>query len=129
MAVAGASLIIGGEAARSARAASPAATVKKAAAVSDAQLREPIGYVVVLYAESRNFNNLFAGFAGLQHPLDQLKPERSQQRDRNGELLGTPQPIWHGLEPQQQHINHRTYRIEEDDTGFIARFITRRFGL
>lgn len=119
-AVAGASLALGGEGVRAARAAANAAPGSSNPAVSDALLRKHIDHVVVLYAENRSFNNLFAGFPGLQHPLDQLKPELAQQRDRDGKLLETLPPIWHGMVPQEQHVNHRSYRIEEADITGLA---------
>lgn len=120
LAVGGASLAIGGEAIRTARAQTPSKAAGTHSAVSDALLREHIDHVVVLYAENRSFNNLFAGFPGLQHPLDQVKPELAQQRDRDGSLFETLPPIWHGLVPQEQHVNHRSYRIQEQDIGGLA---------
>ncbi len=81
----------------------------------DALLQTHIQHVVVLYAENRSFNNLFAGFPGLQQPLEALPPERYRQRDRNGELFTTLPPIWQGLVPHRQVVNHRSYKIGEHD--------------
>lgn len=121
LAVAGAGLALGGEAARSAVAATPKG---KAGAIDeramDALLREHIDHVVVLYAENRSFNNLFAGFPGLQHPLEALPPEAAQQRDRDGTLLKQLPPIWHGLVPHEQTVNHRRYHIKQDDITGLA---------
>jgi phospholipase C len=81
----------------------------------DALLREHIQTVVVLYAENRSFNNLFADFPGLEKPLSALRPEDYLQRDRNGEVLQTLPPIWQGLVPHKQVVNHRAYQIGEAD--------------
>lgn len=81
----------------------------------DALLREHIQHVVVLYAENRSFNNLFATFPGLEQPLDALMPAAYQQRDRDGTLLKTLPPIWQGLVPHKQVVNHRSYQIGEAD--------------
>lgn len=79
----------------------------------DAQLRQHIQHVVVLYAENRSFNNLFAGFAGLQHPLNALDSPEYPQRDRDGRLFDTLPPIWGGMVPRAQTVNERDYHIEE----------------
>src|ERR1700733_9756790 len=50
----------------------------------DALLRQHIQQVVVLYAENRSFNNLFAHFPGLAQPLKDLASPEYQQRDRDG---------------------------------------------
>ncbi|MDE3211085.1 MAG: acid phosphatase [Pseudomonadota bacterium] len=81
----------------------------------DALLQTHIQHVVVLYAENRSFNNLFAGFPGLQQPLETLPPERYRQRDRNGEPFTTLPPIWQGLVPHRQVVDHRGYKIGEHD--------------
>jgi acid phosphatase len=82
--------------------------------VTDAQLREHVHNVVVLYAENRSFNNLFAGFPGLQQPLDALDASRTQQRDRDGTVLKTLPLIWGGLVPDKQVVDHNAYLIKED---------------
>jgi acid phosphatase len=81
----------------------------------DALLQKHIQHVVVLYAENRSFNNLFSGFPGLQQPLDALPPERYRQRDRNGDLFTTLPPIWQGLVPHKQVVDHHSYKIGEHD--------------
>ncbi|MBU6247753.1 MAG: acid phosphatase [Xanthomonadaceae bacterium] len=80
IAVAGAGLGLGGEAARAAVPAAPAGTAVVDDAAMDALLREHIDHVVVLYAENRSFNNLFAGFPGLAEPLETL-PQGVVTRD------------------------------------------------
>jgi len=81
----------------------------------DALLARHIDHVVVIYAENRSFNNLFANFPGVEKPLSALKPEDYRQRDRNGQLLDTLPPIWGGLVPQEQVVDHRRYLIKEAD--------------
>jgi acid phosphatase len=81
----------------------------------DALLREHIQTVVVVYAENRSFNNLFAGFPGLEKPLSALAPEDYRQRDRDGSLLTTLPPIWGGMVPHEQSVGHRSYKIGEKD--------------
>lgn len=112
-AIAGAALAIGG--------CQPPGTDNAATGASspsdtalDAALREHIQHVVVIYAENRSFNNLFADFPGLQQPLSALKPEQYRQLDRDGQPLAILPPIWHGLVPQAQTVNHRSYQIGED---------------
>ncbi len=56
----------------------------------DAALAERIHTVVVIYAENRSFNNLFADFPGLQRPLSQVTPAGYQQRDRDGSRCERP---------------------------------------
>ncbi|WP_404711991.1 acid phosphatase [Sphingomonas sp. MMS24-J13] len=85
------------------------------ATVSDAALRANIDTVVVIYAENRSFNNLFADFPGLQHPLAAVPPERFVQRDRDGRVLPTLPKIWEGLVPKKQVVEHREYLIGPDD--------------
>jgi acid phosphatase len=83
--------------------------------VSDAALRANIDTVVVIYAENRSFNNLFADFPGLQHPLSAVPRERFVQRDRDGHVLETLPKIWEGLVPKKQVVEHREYVIGPDD--------------
>ena len=79
----------------------------------DRALREQVKNVVVIYAENRSFNNLFADFPGLEHPLSALKPGDYQQRDRDGSLLQTLPPIWGGiLQVGPQTLDGVTYPIE-----------------
>jgi acid phosphatase len=63
----------------------------------DRALRENVKNVVVIYAENRSFNNLFADFPGLEKPLSALKPADYQQRDRDGSLLSVLPPVWGGV--------------------------------
>ncbi|AIS11098.1 acid phosphatase [Pseudomonas chlororaphis subsp. aurantiaca] len=63
----------------------------------DRALRDNVKNVVVIYAENRSFNNLFADFPGLEKPLSALKPADYQQRDRDGSLLQTLPPVWGGV--------------------------------
>ena len=49
----------------------------------DKKLHEQVKTIVVIYAENRSFNNLFANFPGVEKPLSALKPADYQQRDRD----------------------------------------------
>jgi len=64
---------------------------------ADSALRKSVKTVVVIYAENRSFNNLFATFPGLEKPLSSLKPGDFAQRDRDGKLLGKLPPTWGGV--------------------------------
>jgi len=66
-------------------AAPPPRATKQSSSAVDAKLREHIQHVVVLFAENRSFNNLFAAFPGLQQPLAKVPVRAMQQRDRDGE--------------------------------------------
>ncbi|MGH8158979.1 MAG: acid phosphatase [Rhodanobacter sp.] len=79
----------------------------------DALLRQHIQQVVVLYAENRSFNNLFAQFPGLAQPLKDLDSPEYRQRDRDGSVLDTLPPIWGGLAPHAQTVDGRHYQIDE----------------
>ncbi|WP_108472025.1 acid phosphatase [Rhodanobacter thiooxydans] len=79
----------------------------------DALLRQHIRHVVVLYAENRSFNNLFAGFPGLAQPLQAFDTPAYRQRDRDGRLLESLPPIWGGLAPHSQLVDGRHYQIDE----------------
>ena len=63
----------------------------------DKKLHEQVKTIVVIYAENRSFNNLFANFPGVEKPLSALKPADYQQRDRDGSLLQTLPPAWGGV--------------------------------
>lgn len=82
-------------------------------AALDALLRQHIQHVVVLYAENRSFNNLFAGFPGLAQPLKALDSPEYRQRDRDGSLLTTLPPVWSGMVPREQVVGGRRYLIDE----------------
>jgi len=118
IALAGAALAVGG---RQVSASSRGARASSAAeSALDAALRKHIRHVVVIYAENRSFNNLFGDFPGLAQPLSALTPEQYRQRDRNGRLLDTLPPIWHGLVPHKQVLNGREYQIAEDAISGLA---------
>jgi acid phosphatase len=82
---------------------------------SDAALRDAIDTVVVIYAENRSFNNLFGDFPGVEQPLSKVPAERYAQRDRDGSVLSQLPPIWEGLVPHRQVVEHREYLIDEKD--------------
>ncbi|ROT97438.1 acid phosphatase [Altererythrobacter sp. FM1] len=82
---------------------------------ADGNLRDAIDTVVVIYAENRSFNNLFAGFPGLEQPLDTVAPERFRQRDRDGTVLPHLPPVWEGLVPVKQVVEHGEFLIGPDD--------------
>lgn len=110
--------VLSGLALTGAIAASGAASPVDAAtrrAKADAALARKIDTIVVIYAENRSFNNLFAGFPGLQQPLETLPPERARQRDRDGTILDRLPPIWEGLVPVEQTVDHRRYKIGPND--------------
>ena len=85
------------------------------AQVSDKALRENVKTIVVIFAEKRSFNNLFAGFPGLQSPLSTVPPERFTQRDRDGRVLTSLPKIWGGLVKEEQVVNHQNFKIAEDE--------------
>ncbi|MET3709966.1 acid phosphatase [Sphingomonas trueperi] len=76
--------------------------------------------VVVIYAENRSFNNLFAGFPGLADPLAAAPPARTAQRDRDGSVLKALPKIWEGMVPDEQVVEHRRYKIGPDDLPPLA---------
>jgi acid phosphatase len=81
----------------------------------DRRLAKAIDTVVVIYAENRSFNNLFADFPGLQRPLGELAKDKAVQRDRDGEVLDRLPPIWGGMVPHEQVVGHNKYHIGEKD--------------
>lgn len=111
-AIAGAALAVGG--CQTSVPKRPAAAVSAADTALDTALREHVQHVLVIYAENRSFNNLFADFPGLARPLSGLTPTQYRQRDRNGQVLDTLPPIWHGLVPHKQTLDGRDYQIGED---------------
>ncbi|MFF7705990.1 acid phosphatase [Pseudomonas sp. NPDC007930] len=62
----------------------------------DKALRENVKTVVVIYAENRSFNNLFANFPGTEKPLSAVTEAAYQQRDRDGSLLKNLPQTWGG---------------------------------
>ncbi|AZF35475.1 Acid phosphatase [Pseudomonas sp. R4-39-08] len=76
----------------------------------DKALRDNVKTVVVIYAENRSFNNLFADFPGLEKPLSALSVADVQQRDRDGSVLATLPPTWGGvLQVGPQSVDGVTY--------------------
>ena len=76
----------------------------------DKKLHEQVKTIVVIYAENRSFNNLFANFPGVEKPLSALTPADYQQRDRDGSLLQTLPPAWGGiLQVGPQTVDGVTY--------------------
>ncbi|WP_241606869.1 acid phosphatase [Rosenbergiella australiborealis] len=94
------------------------ASVRPLADYSESQqsqlLRDNIKNVIVIYAENRSFNNLFANFPGTQQPLNQLSEQATLQNDRDGTPLPHLPPIWKGMVPNPQVVNHQNYQIEQD---------------
>ncbi|WP_411381275.1 acid phosphatase [Pseudomonas sp. MPB26] len=76
----------------------------------DKALRDQVKTVVVIYAENRSFNNLFADFPGVEKPLSALSPADAQQRDRDASVLNTLPPVWGGvLQVGPQTVDGVTY--------------------
>ncbi|MDE1530878.1 acid phosphatase [Pseudomonas carnis] len=79
----------------------------------DKALREQVKTVVVIYAENRRFNNLFADFPGVEKPLSALTAKDFQQRDRDGSVLPALPPSWGGvLQVGPQTVDGVTYPSE-----------------
>ncbi|VVN55660.1 hypothetical protein PS687_02088 [Pseudomonas fluorescens] len=79
----------------------------------DKALQDQVKTVVVIYAENRSFNNLFADFPGVEKPLSALSATDTQQRDRDGSLLNTLPPAWGGvLQVGPQTVDGVTYPSE-----------------
>ncbi|MBV4483456.1 acid phosphatase [Pseudomonas khavaziana] len=79
----------------------------------DKALHDQVKTVVVVYAENRSFNNLFADFPGLEKPLSALSATDFQQRDRDGSVLTTLPPTWGGvLQVGPQTVDGVTYPSE-----------------
>lgn len=83
----------------------------------DAELRRNIETVVVIYAENRSFNNLFHGFPGLQNSFSEEFARRYPQRDRDGEVLRELPPIWGGMVPIKQTVEHLEINLRQTDIG------------
>ena len=87
----------------------------------DKKLHEQVKTIVVIYAENRSFNNLFANFPGVEKPLSALKPADYQQRDRDGSLLQTLPPVWGGvLQVGPQTVDGVTYAAGEQFQEHLA---------
>lgn len=79
----------------------------------DKALHDQVKTVVVIYAENRSFNNLFADFPGVEKPLSALSATDTQQRDRDGSVLTTLPPAWGGvLQVGPQTVDGVTYPSE-----------------
>ncbi|MGY1950854.1 acid phosphatase [Pseudomonas pergaminensis] len=79
----------------------------------DKALHDQVKTVVVIYAENRSFNNLFADFPGVEKPLSALSVADVQQRDRDGSVLSTLPPTWGGvLQVGPQTVDGVTYPSE-----------------
>ncbi len=109
-----------GAAAMGAAGTSPAPAAPAARPAADAALRDAIDTVVVIYAENRSFNNLFGDFPGVEQPLSAVRPERYIQRDRDGRVLKQLPPIWEGLVPHRQVVEHREYLSDESFYAALA---------
>ena len=68
--------------------------------------------MVVIYAENRSFNNLFANFPGVEKPLSALTAADYTQYDRDGTALPALPPVG-GMVPQSQQANHITYQVDQ----------------
>ncbi|WP_296182814.1 acid phosphatase [Pseudomonas sp. UBA1879] len=66
-------------------------------AALDKALHDNVKTIVVIYAENRSFNNLFANFPGVEKPLSAVKQDDYRQRDRDGKILDTLPPAWGGV--------------------------------
>ncbi|WPN53269.1 acid phosphatase [Pseudomonas sp. P9_2] len=76
----------------------------------DKALSDQVKTVVVIYAENRSFNNLFADFPGLEKPLSALSATDTRQRDRDGSVLASLPPTWGGvLQVGPQTVDGVTY--------------------
>ncbi|MFY1663716.1 acid phosphatase [Pseudomonas sp. Pseu.R1] len=63
----------------------------------DKALHDNVKTIVVIYAENRSFNNLFANFPGVEKPLSAVKPDDYRQKDRDGEVLEYLPSCWGGV--------------------------------
>ncbi|MGZ9708159.1 acid phosphatase [Pseudomonas sp. GNP013] len=79
----------------------------------DKALRDQVKTVVVIYAENRSFNNLFADFPGVEKPLSALSAAQTRQLDRDGSVLNSLPPTWGGvLQVGPQSVDGVTYPSE-----------------
>lgn len=77
------------------------------------QLRDNVKTLVVIFAENRSFNNLFADFPGVEKPLSALTAADYTQNDRDGTPLSVLPPVWNGMVPTSQQANHITYQVDQ----------------
>lgn len=94
----------------------------------NAVLRKHIKKIVVIYAENRSFNNLFANFPGVSQPLASLSANAYRQYDRDGSPLPHLPPIWGGMVPNEQNVNHTIYHIAEE-TPYLKALSNQPFAL
>jgi len=78
-------------------------------------LRKNVKTMVVIFAENRSFNNLFANFPGVEKPLSSLSAAEVMQFDRDGTELAKLPPVWGGMVPTLQTVNHVDYQVAEGD--------------
>ncbi len=81
-----------------------------------------IDTVVVIYAENRSFDNLYGSFPGA-NGLQNVTPENSTQRDRDGTVLKELPPVWGNLtakgiapvvtEAQTEHMPNKPFAIDD----------------
>lgn len=84
-------------AAESATEGKPAADTLLTGPALDQALEENVKTIVVIYGENRSFNNLFANFPGVEHPLSAVKADQYRQRDRDGKVLDRLPQCWGGV--------------------------------
>jgi acid phosphatase len=81
-----------------------------------------IDTVVVIYAENRSFDNLYGNFPGA-NGLQNVTPENSLQRDRDGSVLKQLPPVWNNLtakgvtpvvtQAQTEHMPNKPFAIDD----------------
>jgi phospholipase C len=102
---------------------------------------EQIENIVVIFAENRSFDTLYGSFPGA-NGIQNLKPGKYRQRDRNGGVFTELPPIWNNLtaagvtpavtQAQTAHLPNRPFGID-DPKGFnqplniITRDLWHRF--
>ncbi len=75
----------------------PATDILLTGPALDKALQDNVKTIVVIYGENRSFNNLFANFPGVEHPLSAVKADHYRQRDRDGKVLDTLPQCWGGV--------------------------------
>ena len=75
----------------------PAADTMLTGPALDQALKENVKTIVVIYGENRSFNNLFANFPGVEHPLSAVTADQYRQRDRDGKVLDRLPQCWGGV--------------------------------
>ena len=83
---------------------------------------DKIETVVVIFAENRSFDNLYGHFPGA-NGLQNVTPEMSLQRDRDGSVLKELPPVWDGLtakgvvpkitQEQTAHLPNKPFAIDD----------------